>query len=156
MSPALTNSVRCTTLPRSPAAALTSSFSRITYWSGETSYPFTTSSYSTSRSSLGQIRRCSSLAPSLTCTSLKWTAIDSIAEYSFTGTFTSPNVIVPFQIERGIRLEYPRVADGNPQAVYAFTAGLNADALVDDPRPGWTPADAGRKAVHEALGGARC
>ena len=41
------------------------------------------------------------LRPSFTCTSLKWTVLLSTAENSLTGTLTSPNETVPFQIERG-------------------------------------------------------
>jgi hypothetical protein len=33
--------------------------------------------------------------------------LDSVAEYSFTGTCTAPMDTVPFQIDRGIRLAYP-------------------------------------------------
>ena len=33
---------------------------------------------------------------------------DSVAEYSLTGTFTIPNVIVPFQIDLGISKSLPR------------------------------------------------
>src|SRR4051812_19441021 len=104
----------CTTLPRAPAAALISSFSSTTYLSAPTSKPRTMSSNATSLSSLEQIRRCSTFAPSRAWTSWKCTVLDSVAEKSLTGMLTSPKVIVPFQIERGIaasvlRLGHPAV-----------------------------------------------
>ena len=55
----------------------------------------------TSRPSFEQIRLCSMRAPSETCTSWKLTLLDSVAEYSFTGTCASPKLIVPFQIDLG-------------------------------------------------------
>jgi hypothetical protein len=68
-------------------------------------------------SSFEQTRRCSTFAPSLACTSLKCTVFDSIAEYSLIGTFTRPNVIVPFQIERGAMTpQYPYYAGRNRRA----------------------------------------
>jgi hypothetical protein len=48
-------------------------------------------------------------APSETCTSWKLTLLDSVAEYSFTGTCASPKLIVPFQIDLGMGLRYPPV-----------------------------------------------
>src|SRR4051812_2531958 len=47
------------------------------------------------------MRRCSTRLPSFSCTSWKCTVLDSVAEYTFTGTVSSPKAIVPFQIERG-------------------------------------------------------
>src|SRR3954468_8030822 len=71
------------------------------------------SSYSTSLSSFGQMRRCSICAPSLACTSLKLTVFDSVAVNSLIGTLTRPNVMVPFQIERGATpSQYPRRMPG--------------------------------------------
>ena len=54
-----------------------------------------------------QIRLCSMRAPSETCTSWKLTLLDSVAEYSFTGTCASPKLIVPFQIDLGMGIGYP-------------------------------------------------
>jgi hypothetical protein len=46
---------------------------------------------------------------------LKLTVFDSVAVYSLIGTFTSPKVMVPFQIERGaMPRRYPNAPPGNP------------------------------------------
>src|SRR3954451_21671087 len=55
------------------------------------------------------MRRCSMRLPSSRWTSWKCTVLDSVAEYTFTGTGTRPKAIVPFQIERGAMVQgrYP-------------------------------------------------
>jgi len=89
--------------------------------------------------SFEQMRRCSILAPSLACTSLKWTVFDSVAEYSLIGTFTRPKVMVPFQIERGaMGPGYPLNASGNRTAgswQSAGFAGRLAENGNDHPLP---------------------
>src|SRR5205085_5911691 len=45
--------------------------------------------------------------PSLRWTSWKWIDLSSSAPKTFTGTFTAPNAIAPFQIERGMLAAYP-------------------------------------------------
>src|SRR3954454_7513683 len=47
------------------------------------------------------MRRCSMRLPSASCTSWKCTVLDSVAEKTLIGTVTSPNAIVPFQIDLG-------------------------------------------------------
>ena len=58
------------------------------------------SAYSTSSPSIAQTRWYLIRPPSLACTWRNETSCDSVAEYSFTGTLTSPNDTAPFQIAR--------------------------------------------------------
>src|ERR1044071_9830745 len=107
MSPAGTKWSTSSRLPWEPAAAAISSSVSSTHLPLLTSNPLTMSLYSIALPSFGHIRRCSIRLPSLAWTSWKCTVLDSVAEYTLTGTATRPNVIVPFQIERGMSHLYP-------------------------------------------------
>src|SRR3954464_9228629 len=58
------------------------------------------SAYSTSSPSMEHTRWYSIRPPSLACTCRNDTSCDSVAEYSLTGTLTSPNETAPFQMAR--------------------------------------------------------
>src|SRR6476660_3609602 len=66
------------------------------------------SAYSTSSPSIEHTRWYLIRPPSLACTCRNDTSCDSVAEYSFTGTLTSPKDTAPFQIAR---ISYLRVDD---------------------------------------------
>src|SRR6478609_1916017 len=66
------------------------------------------SAYSTSSPSIEHTRWYLIRPPSLACTCRNDTSCDSVAEYSLTGTLTSPNDTAPFQIAR---ISYLRVDD---------------------------------------------
>ncbi len=64
--------------------------------------------------SLEQIRFWRIRAPSFSWTWWKWTLLSSIAECTLIGTAIRPKVIVPFQIERGMGVGYPRRMPSQP------------------------------------------
>src|SRR5262245_31182337 len=70
------------------------------------------SAYATSSPSMEQTRWYLIRPPSLACTCRNDTSWDSVAEYSFTGTLTSPNDTAPFHIAR---IPYLRELVGFPQ-----------------------------------------
>src|ERR1051325_5113691 len=76
-------------------------------------------SYGTSSPSAGQTRFCWMRTPSLSWSWWKRTDLRDTALYSFTGTFTSPKLMAPLQIDLGIcvilrgtgvRQVYPKTA----------------------------------------------
>ena len=58
------------------------------------------SAYSTTSPSSSHTRLYRIRPPSWACTWWNRTSFSSVAEYTLTGTFTSPNATEPFQIDR--------------------------------------------------------
>src|SRR3954447_322047 len=130
MSSAGTKWSMSTSLEREPTAAAISSSSSSTHSPRLTSKPLTMSSWSTTLSSLGQMRRCSMRLPSAAWTSWKCTVLDSVAENTLIGTVTRPKAMVPFQMERAMACACPLAL---PRMHARLAAIVGAGHVLSDP-----------------------